>query len=271
MSRQFLKMHGIGNDFVIFDARKEPIRLTSDQLAHIAARRTGIGCDQVIVMEQSQKADIFMRIYNADGGEVASCGNATRCVAWIMMEEIGKNKIAVETMADILQCERISGQNIRADMGAPRFEWNQIPLSEPRDTLHLGISLGDLSDPIAVSMGNPHMVFIVPDVAHLRIRDIGPQLEHYPLYPERANVSFAQPLTDSSVKLRVWERGVGETLACGTAACATLVALNRRGLVGTKADIQLPGGTLKVEWDKKTNHVLMTGPVVMSFSGLLDL
>lgn len=271
MSLQFLKMHGVGNDFAIFDARKAPIALSKENIRHIADRRFGVGCDQVIIMENSNNADVFMKIHNADGGEVSSCGNATRCVAWVLMEEKASQTATIETKGGLLSCERIDDKHIRADMGEPRFEWNQIPLSEPRDTLHLGISLGDLSDPVAVSMGNPHAVFVVADVAHLRIRDIGPALEHYPLFPDRANISFAQPLSDTRVKLRVWERGVGETLACGTAACATLVGLHRRGLLSSKADIDLPGGTLSVEWNKATNHVFMTGPVVLSFSGLLYL
>lgn len=267
MPLPFLKMHGAGNDFVIFDARKEPFHLSKEQVERIAARHTGVGCDQVIVLEPSDKADVFMRIYNADGGEVGNCGNATRCVGWIVMEETGKHSMSIEIKSGLSRCERIKGTHIRADMGEPSFDWKDIPLSEPRDTLHLGISLGDLSDPVAVSMGNPHAVFVVPDVKHLRIRDIGPMLEHYPLFPERANISFAQPLTQNKVRLRVWERGVGETLACGTAACATLVALHQRGLIDNKADIDLPGGTLGVTWDKDTNHVWMTGPVVLSFRG----
>jgi diaminopimelate epimerase len=269
MPQPFVKMHGLGNDFVIFDARKNPIQFSTERLMTIAARRIGIGCDQIIIMEPSGRADIFMRIYNADGGEIDSCGNATRCVAWLMMEETGRNAISIETNAGLLQCERVKDNLIRADMGEPKFEWNQIPLSEPRDTLHLGISLGELSDPVAVSMGNPHAIFVVADVDKIRVPKIGPTLEHYPLFPSRANISFAQPLSDSKVKLRVWERGAGETLACGTAACATLVGLHRRGLISNKADILLPGGTLAVEWDKASNHVFMTGPIVLSFNGIL--
>lgn len=271
MSLKFIKMHGAGNDFVIFDARKKKLSLAPGQLEHVAARRTGVGCDQIIVMEKSTQADVFMRIYNADGSEVSSCGNATRCVGWLLMEETGQGHATVETRAGLLSCDRLEGKYIRADMGEPRLNWKDIPLAEPRDTLNLGFSLGDLTDPVAVSMGNPHMIFTVPDVRHLRIRDIGPQLEHYALFPERANVSFAQPVTPSEVILRVWERGCGETQACGTAACATLVGLHRRGLLSRKADIRLPGGTLHVEWDEKTNHVLMTGPVEVSFHGTLEL
>lgn len=274
MNQPFLKMHGTGNDFVIFDGRTQTVTLSAEQIKSIAERRTGVGCDQVIVMENPPVAgvsDVWMRIFNADGGEVSSCGNATRCVAWIVMQETGKQHILLETKAGKLACDRVEEYQIRVDMGEPKFEWQQIPLSEPRDTLHLGISLGDLSDPVAVSMGNPHAVFLAGDVERLRIRDIGPALEHYPLFPERANISFAQPVGGDKVKLRVWERGVGETLSCGTAACATLVALNRRKLLDDKGSIMLPGGTLDIEWNKTTNHVWMTGAVAVSFSGLLDL
>jgi len=269
MSHQFTKMHGLGNDFVIFDARKHPVSPSKVDIVRIADRRFGVGCDQLIIIEPSQRADAFMRIYNADGGEVSSCGNATRCVAWMLMEESGKDKASILTKAGLLSCERIEKNLIRADMGEPKFNWDQIPLSEARDTLHLGISLENLADPVAVSMGNPHMVFIVADVDKMDIAKLGSTLEHHPLFPERANVSFAQPKGDNEILLRVWERGVGETLACGTAACATLVALHRRGLIASKANIRLPGGVLEVEWDKASNHVFMTGPVVLSFSGQL--
>ena len=271
MPVDFLKMHGLGNDFVIFDGRTAPLSLSKEQIRTISDRHIGVGCDQLIIMEPSKQADVFMRIYNADGGQVASCGNATRCVAWILMEESGKDDITLETQAGQLSCKRIEGSRICADMGEPKFAWQDIPLSEPRDTLNLGISLGELFDPVAVSMGNPHAIFIVSDVDKIRVPKIGPVLENYPLFPERANISFAQPINNHHVKLKVWERGVGVTLACGTAACATLVGLHRRGVVGRKAAIELPGGTLDVEWDEKTNHVLMTGAVTLSFSGIIKL
>lgn len=273
MQLQFLKMHGVGNDFVIFDARKQPIAFAPKDIRAIANRRTGVGCDQVIVMEKSSQdgGNVFMRIYNADGSEVSSCGNATRCVAWIIMEETGQDQITIQTHAGVLHCTRVNKDHIRADMGEPKFGWQDIPLSEPRNTLHLGITVGDFSDPVAVSMGNPHAVFIVGDVSTVPVTEIGSELENYPLFPDRANISFAQPLNQRHIKLRVWERGVGETQACGTAACATLVALSRRELVGRQAQIELPGGMLEVEWDKATNHVFMTGPVALSFSGLWNV
>ncbi|MFW0776705.1 MAG: diaminopimelate epimerase [Rickettsiales bacterium] len=271
MSVDFLKMHGLGNDFVIFDGRTTPVSLSEEQIRMISDRHIGVGCDQLIIMEPSEKADVFMRIYNADGGQVASCGNATRCVAWVLMEESGKDNVTLETQAGLLSCKRIEGNRICADMGEPKFDWQDIPLSEPRDTLNLGISLGELFDPVAVSMGNPHAIFIVSDVEKIRVPKMGPVLEKFPVFPERANISFAQPINEHYVKLKVWERGVGVTLACGTAACATLVGLHRRGLVGRKATIELPGGELEVQWDEATNHVLMTGAVTVAFKGSIDV
>ncbi len=270
MPLSFIKMHGLGNDFVVFDARADSIRLTEKQLTGIAARRTGIGCDQVIVMEKANKGDVFMRIYNADGGEVQSCGNATRCIAWVIMEETGKDKVAVETGAGLLACERAGEKMIRVDMGEPKFAWQDIPLAKESDTMNLPIFADGLSNPAAVSMGNPHMVFVAPVIDTVNLKDLGSRLEHHPLFPERVNVSVAQVVDKHTVKLRVWERGAGITLACGTAACAALAVLNRRGLVDEAARIMLPGGALDIVWDKNTNRIFMTGAVETSFSGTVN-
>ena len=263
----FIKMNGTGNDFVIFDARKKKIKLLKSQIKNIAMRRIGVGCDQVIIMEPSKTADVFMRIYNADGSEVSSCGNATRCVAWIVMKENNIKKVSVETRAGILKCERFGKNSVRVDMGEPKIDWQEIPLSKQQNTLNLNISIGNLKFPTAVSMGNPHAVFVVSDVELVDIQNLGPKLEHNKLFPKGANISFAQQVGKSYVKLRVWERGSGATLACGTAACATLVALNRRGLINSKAKIEQQGGILEITWDKKTNHVWMVGSVEYNFSG----
>lgn len=267
MQRPFIKMHGLGNDFVIFDARKKPLKLTRERVRAISDRRFGVGCDQLIVIENSKKAKAFMRIYNADGGEVSSCGNATRCVAWLLMEETGKKDITLATKAGIIAAKRIGKNLIAADMGKPGLEWKQIPLKYKCDTLELPIALRGSKAPSAVSMGNPHMVFVVPNVDAVLVKEVGAKLEHHALYPERANVSFAQIVNSGKIKLRVWERGSGETLACGTAACASVVALHRRGLLSEKADVVLPGGTLAIEWNKKTGHVWMTGAVDVAFRG----
>lgn len=265
MTTAFIKMNGAGNDFVIFDGRTEKITLTPEQVRDIAARgnRVTKGGDQVIVMEPSKKADVFMRIYNADGSESSSCGNATRCIASLMPKE----QVIVETRAGLLDC-RVAGENlISVDMGAPKLKWEQIPLSEACDLNRLPITVDGLPAPSAVGMGNPHMVFVVPDVEKAPVLTQGPKLEHHPLYPERANVGFAQVVSKEEIKLRVWERGAGETLACGTGACAALVALHKRGLVGRKADVHLPGGVLTIVWDEKTGHIWMTGPVAREFEG----
>jgi diaminopimelate epimerase len=269
MSLPFTKMHGTGNDFVIFDARQRPLKFTRERLTEIAARRTGAGADQVIVMEPSKQADVFMRIFNADGSESGSCGNATRCIAWLVMEATGKSKVTVETAGGLLHCEHAGKQRVKVDMGEPRLDWEQIPLSEQQDTLHLELSIDGYGDPVAVSMGNPHAVFVVDDVAKVPLSSVGPKIEHHPLFPERVNAGFAHVVSDRKIVLRVWERGSGETLACGTGACAALVGLNRRGLVSNAAEVVLPGGTLEITWDKPSNHVFMTGPVVHSFLGVL--
>ncbi len=269
MSLPFTKMHGAGNDFVIFDARKQVIAFTPARLREIADRHTGVGGDQVIVMETAKTGDVFMRIYNADGSESGSCGNATRCVAWLVMEESGKGKVTVETVSGLLACEHAGKQRVRVDMGEPRLDWEQIPLAKQQDTLHLDIEVDGYKDPVAVSMGNPHAVFIVSDAAKVPLSAVGPKIEHHPLFPERVNVGFAQVVSDQKINLRVWERGSGETLACGTGACAALVALNRRGLAANVAEVSLPGGVLEIMWDKQSNRVFMTGAVVHSFLGVL--
>jgi diaminopimelate epimerase len=271
MTHPFIKMHGLGNDFVIFDARKKPLKLSRESVKAIAKRRFGVGCDQVIVIEKSKKAKAFMRIYNADGGEVASCGNATRCVAWLLMEETGKKEMTLETKAGTIVAKRAGKMLISADMGKPGLEWKQIPLKYKCDTLELPINLRGSKSPSAVSMGNPHMVFVVPDVDRVSVKEAGFKLETHPLFPERANVSFAQIINKGKIKLRVWERGAGETLACGTAACAAVVALHRKKLLSDTAEVSLPGGALAIEWNQKTGHVWMTGAVALSFHGEVKL
>lgn len=266
----FLKMHGAGNDFVVLDARKKPLTLSPAQARRVADRRFGIGCDQVIVLESSQRADLFMRIYNPDGTEAASCGNATRCMAWRVMEETKTDTATIETRSGILHAERAGVERVRVDMGAPGLEWREIPLAQEVDTLRLDIVLELLSGPTAVSMGNPHMVFFVEHVESFDLEAMGPILEHHPLFPDRANVSIAQINAADDISLRVWERGAGETLACGTAACATLVAAHRRGRAGRSATLHLPGGDLFIEW-AASNHVWMTGPVATSFEGKIRL
>lgn len=264
----FTKMHGLGNDFVVIDARKEPTLFSQRQVRAIADRRTGVGCDQVIVMQPSDNADVYMRIFNSDSSEVDACGNASRCVAYLLMQDTQTRSLSIETNAGILDVQRREGWNISVNMGKPRLEWGEIPLSQKMDTLHLDLKLEMLSDPVGVSMGNPHAVFFVPDAAAIPLDRLGPKLENHKLFPERANIGIAQVVKPDHILLRVFERGAGETLACGTGACAALVAANRRGLAGRKATIHLPGGELQIDWREK-GDVWMTGPAAASFTGII--
>jgi len=267
----FTKMHGLGNDFVVVDARHRPVELGAGQARAIADRRTGVGCDQVIVIEPPANglADAFMRIRNADGGEVEACGNAARCIAGMIMRENHSRHAVIETAVGLLDAESAEDDMVSVDMGRISFDWRDIPLSDATDTLHLGIEAGPLRDGVAVNIGNPHAVFFVDDCEAVPLEIFGPIVERNPLFPERTNVEAAQIVSGDRIRLRVWERGVGLTRACGTGACATVAAASRRGLIGRAAEVQLDGGPLRIEW-LKDDHVLMTGPVAVSFTGTLD-
>ncbi len=267
--RPFIKMHGLGNDFVVVDARTEPFVLDDASTRAVADRRTGIGCDQLITLEPPTNgaADVFMRIRNADGGEVEACGNATRCVASLIMAETGREHCTVETQAGLLHAVSITAGGIAVDMGELRTAWQEIPLAREMDTLHLELACGPLSDPVAVNIGNPHAVFFVADAAAVDLETLGPQLEHDPLFPERANIGVAELMGPDCLRVRVWERGVGLTRACGTGACAAAAAAHRRGLTGRKAEVRLDGGPLALEW-REDGHMVMSGPVATSFTGV---
>ena len=270
---RFLKMHGCGNDFVVFDERAGPLGLTPRRAAAIADRRTGVGCDQFIAIEPApanSNADAFMRIRNPDGSEAGACGNATRCVADLLARETGRRVQVIRTIAGNLSAEALPDGRVRVDMGPARLDWSDIPLARPMDTLHLDLAVGPVADPAAASMGNPHATFFVDDVARLPVAELGPRLEHDTLFPERANIGFAQVLAPDRIRLRVWERGAGLTLACGSGACAALVNAHRRGLTGRRAIVVVDGGELDIEW-RADGHVLMTGPVATSFIGEIDL
>lgn len=268
---EFRKMHGLGNDFVVLDARAATLPITPAAAAAIADRHTGIGCDQFIVMEPpGAGADVFMRIRNPDGSEAGACGNATRCIASLVADELARDRVVVRTIAGDLPVERLPGGMWRADMGAARLGWRDVPLAREMDTLRLPIALGPVGEPAACSMGNPHATFFVDDLDAIPVAEIGPQLEHHALFPERANIGFAQVLAPDRIRLVMWERGAGMTLACGSGACATVVNAARRGLTGRRATIELPGGTLEMEW-RADGHVLMTGPVATAFRGEIDL
>ncbi len=268
MSRPFLKMNGLGNDFVVVEARQTPFRPDRETARAIADRADGIGCDQLIAIEPSGKADAFMRIWNADGGEVDACGNATRCVGLLLMNAAGTDEAVIETGAGLLKAARADGGRVAIDMGEPGLAWTEIPLAREMDTVSLDYAAGGYSAPGAVSMGNPHVVFFVDDVDAVPIETLGPAIEHDPLFPEQVNAGFAQVKAPDRIRLRVWERGAGLTKACGTGACAALVAANRRSLTGRKAVLELDGGELEIEW-RADNHVIMTGPAALDFEGTL--
>jgi diaminopimelate epimerase len=270
----FLKMHGCGNDFVVFDERDESFGITPTLAAALADRRTGIGCDQLITIERAPRgsgAAAFMRIRNPDGSEAGACGNATRCVAGLIAREGGKQKLAIATISGKLPVVLDADGEVEVDMGAARLGWEEVPLARPMDTLHLDLAAGPLADPAAVSMGNPHATFFVPDLTAIPVETLGPALEHDPLFPDRANIGFAQVLAPDHIRLRVWERGAGLTRACGSGACAALVNAHRRGLAGRRAAVEFDGGTLEVEWREKDGHVLMSGPTATVFTGVIDL
>jgi diaminopimelate epimerase len=270
----FLKMHGAGNDFVVLDGRIDKITMTAAQARWIADRRLGVGCDQIIIIEADDtglaaREDAFMRIVNADGSEAGACGNATRCVAALLAEESGERRISIRTVSGLLVSEILGPGLVEVDMGEPGLYWDQIPLSGPADTLHLKLAMGPVADPAACSMGNPHATFFVEDFDRLPIETIGPVLERSRNFPERANIGFARIEAADRIRLRVWERGAGLTLACGSGACAALVNAHRRGLAGRRARLILDGGELLITWREADGHVLMEGPAVTAFAGRL--
>ncbi len=271
----FRKMNGLGNDFVVLDARGRALGLSPDAVRAIADRKEGIGCDQIIALQTSQQADVFMRIWNADGGEVGACGNAARCVAALVAAERGAPSISIETESGVLGSTVNNDGSVTIDMGAPRLAWSEIPLAEPfHDTRRIELQIGPIDDPVlhspaVVNVGNPHCLFFVDDVEAHDLARFGPMLEHHPLFPERANISLVQVLGPDAIKVRTWERGAGLTQACGTAACAAAVGAARRELTGRKVIVSLPGGDLLIEWRETDGHVLMTGPYALDFEGML--
>ena len=272
----FLKMHGLGNDFVVVDMRGNRLSLSNAEIRAVADRRTGIGCDQLILLEPSQTADVYMRSFNADGGEVEICGNATRCVASLLAAEGDGGELAIDTQAGELRAWDAGNGQVSVDIGVARLGWQEIPLAREMDTLHLDFECESpdgtvLNDPAAVNVGNPHAIFFVDaaDIEAINLEQVGPAIEHDVLFPERVNVSLAALSDSDTVRLRVWERGTGITAACGTAACATIIACHRRGLTGRTIAVDLNGGRLSIEW-RNDDHIIMTGPVATSFCGDVD-
>lgn len=266
---KFWKMNGAGNAFAIFDARSEPFEPSSAQLKAIASETNA---DQIIAIERALDRDAFMRIWNADGSEVDACGNVSRCVGHLLIEESGKPEVSIQTNADILKARRAGDHLITVDMGSPLMGWEDIPLAEEMDVDGIDLKIGPidapiLSRPAVVSMGNPHAVFFVDDIAKYDIPAIGPLVEGHPMFPEGVNVGFAKIVDRETIRLRVWERGAGLTLACGTGACAALVCAARANKTNRKARLLLDGGELTIDWSEETDRVLMTGPVELEYSG----
>ena len=276
MTRPFLKMNGAGNDFVVVNALETPFAPTAEQARAIADRAAGQGCDQLIAIEPSGRGDAFMRVWNADGGVVETCGNALRCVADVLMRASGKDRVVIDTAAGPTVAARAADGQVRVDMGPPRLAWDEIPLAEEMDTRGVELQVGPIDAPLvhtpgAVSMGNPHVVFFTDRLDDGFVRGTGSLIEHHPLFPEGVNVGFADVRAPDRIRLRVWERGAGLTKACGTGACAALVACARRGLTGRSAVVEVDGGRLFIEWDEATGHVFMTGPVEVERTGVLEL
>lgn len=267
-TRPFFKMHGLGNDFLVLDARAAPIALTALMVRNLANRHTGIGFDQLILIEPSETADVRLRFWNSDGGEVAACGNGSRAAAALLG---GHQRI--ETAGGMLDSNAFAGDaevGAEIDMGLPRWDWDAVPLAYAMDTGALPLAWEALETPVALSVGNPHAVFFVPDAAAVDLERLGPVIEHDPVFPQRVNVGIAQLAARDHIKLRVWERGAGATLACGTGAVAAVAAAQRRGLADARVRVSLPGGDLVVT-RRDDGHLLLAGPAVIAFTGDVDL
>jgi diaminopimelate epimerase len=271
----FRKMNGLGNDFVVLDARTKQISISEDQARAIANRKTGVGCDQLIVMEKSSVANVRMRIWNAEGSEVPSCGNASRCIADIIFSETGEDTATIDTKGGFLIATKAGDKLVTIDQGVPKFGWKDIPLSEAfADTRHIELQYGPIDAPLihspsVVNVGNPHCIFWVNDLDVIDLSRAGPMLENHPLFPERANISFAKVVARDHIILKVWERGAGLTQACGTAACATMAAGYRIKIIESACRISLPGGDLLMSVREHDGHVMMTGPAAYDFEGVL--
>jgi diaminopimelate epimerase len=268
MTYQFIKMNGLGNDFVIFDGRTSKLNLTPQELTAIADRHTGVGCDQIIVLEPAlaPHADLFMRIYNANGQEAEACGNAARCVTWLMAKELKSPSIIIETLAGIIYGKSVGDHEVEVAMGQASFDWEKIPLRQACDPLCLDITLGSLNEPTAVNVGNPHMVFFAKDPIDLELAALGTQLEHHSLFPEGVNINVAYVVDSTTILLKVWERGVGLTQACGTGACATAAVAIKKNLIKHSCQVIQSGGSLQIKIDAD-NYITMTGQVAENLRG----
>ena len=270
MSVPFVKMHGLGNDFVIIDARSAPFEPAPRLVQAIADRRRGVGCDQLIVVEppRDADADVFMSIRNADGSEAEACGNASRCVASLLLTK-ERRQVRIETVVGLLECASARGGKVTVDMGPAHSDWRDIPLAEQCDSLHLPMEAEPLRDAVGVGIGNPHAVFFHPEAESVDLAHLGPLLERHPVFPQGANIEVCTVVAPNRLRMRVWERGAGITQACGSGACAAAVAAHRRGLTGRRVDVVADGGVLNINW-RDDGHVLLTGAAATSFHGTLD-
>lgn len=270
----FLKMHGLGNDFVVLDWRDAPSRqLEPARAKAIADRRRGVGCDQIVILTQSASGGAALRFLNADGSESGACGNATRCIAGMLMEETGRNRITLASAGGPLEAwwKNGHGGDVTVDMGEPKLGWQAIPLAESANTQHMPVEIGGLTGGASCNMGNPHITFVVEDAEAVNLQALGPQIENHPLFPQRVNVGVAEMLHDGAIRLRVWERGAGVTEACGSGACAAVVNASRQGHSLRQAQVIVDGGVLEVEWRDSDDHVLMTGPWARVARGEIEL
>jgi diaminopimelate epimerase len=276
MLTAFTKMHGLGNDFVVIDAVTQHVSLTPGKVRLIADRRFGVGCDQVLLVEPPRSAgtDFAYRIFNADGGEVEQCGNGARCFARFVRDKglTNKNEIRVETLAGVITLVLEEDGQVRVNMGVPRLRPEDIPFQAEQQATSYSLEVGGNQYRIgAVSMGNPHAVLLVDDVDHAPVQSLGPRIEHHPFFPSRVNVGFMQVLSRDHIRLRVFERGTGETLACGTGACAAVVAGRQQDLLDSRVAVDLPGGRLMISWGEPGTPVYMTGPATTVFEGKIVL
>lgn len=260
----FMKMHGAGNDFVVIDSRGRGAVMTAGLAKALGDRNCGVGFDQLAEITDAPDADFGLVFWNSDGSRAGACGNATRCVSDYVMRGLGTDRVSLVTARGGLCAERLADGRVAVNMGEPQLEWQSIPLSREVEHLHLPLP----GDPVAVGMGNPHCVFFVPDAEAVDLAGLGPQIEHDPLFPQRTNVEFASLLSPDRLRMRVWERGTGITLACGSGACATAVAAHLRGLTGRRVALEVDGGLLEVDW--REDGVWLTGPVARVFDGVLS-
>ena len=272
MTTNFIKMHGLKNDFVIIDGREKKIHLSKNQIKKIANRKIGLGCDQIIILEKpkNKKTFGFIKIFNSDGSETKACGNASRCVAFLLMKELKTKKTIIQTKAGLLNAFLKKNKEVSVDIGKAYFKWNQIPLKRKMNTNKLNFKINNFVNPFAVNVGNPHVVFFIKDLKKINLKKIGPKIEKLSLFPERINVNFAKILNNNKIALRVWERGAGITKACGTGASAATIAAIKNKLINKKTCyVQMEGGELKIEY-KKNGHIVMTGPIKTIKKGVLN-